>query len=348
MQGAGLQVMPFTVPAADVSISEALREGKQLLKRTGCDFIVGAGGGTMIDFCKMLAIVGGQSSPLVGDVDDYAEEFAASMRATDPHDGGLSLGALRKPPMPLAVLPTGGTTGNEVTPRIVASCEGKLLSFSDIVENPDGRLAPNVALIDPTLSSGGGIRAADMSVALAHFLEASALSPHHHDMELQEEFASIFAEDTLDTETSRAMLRWRRVATLCGVIATCPGSRGTLHALAVSLRKRHGITYADGIHASLRVWMRRQCDGQSLSFEGSASDSSKALMKRALERLPASDLALRKFVVADSGTTEKIAGDVTDALRRGQPPRFGEPIETRHPKIDEVTEFCEAVFEAVE
>lgn len=258
-------MISFTVPDVETSVTDALEEGAAMIKRTGCDVIVGAGGGKILDMCKLLAIISGQQS-VEGSIEDYAEEHAASMLAADMGSGG-SLASLTQSPKPLITVPTGGCTGAEISSRAYAMCEGKRMTFSDPVQQE--RIAPDACVVDPELCAG---RVEDGAVVLMRCIDAATHKndDNHLYSSLIEAISNpAFAIGSLGPSSSdEALAHWRRAALLCGRVANRDGF-GLLHAFCtVMTNKISHVSYADVALAVLPTWCKRQQSSTAHAMEG--------------------------------------------------------------------------------
>jgi alcohol dehydrogenase class IV len=108
---------------------EAVREGTKLA--AGCDLIIGAGGGSVLDAGKAIAALA--TNP--GDVLDYLEVVG----------GGQ---ALSNPPLAYIAIPTTAGTGTEVTRNAVIESPAHGVKVS--LRSP--MMLPRLALVDPELT----------------------------------------------------------------------------------------------------------------------------------------------------------------------------------------------------
>ncbi len=96
LKEAGIAVTEFHV-SGEPTVASVL-SGLELARSQGCDFVIGMGGGSVIDSGKAIAAL--LSNP--GDVYDYLEVVGK---------GGI----LSRPSVPYIAIPTTGGTGTEVT-----------------------------------------------------------------------------------------------------------------------------------------------------------------------------------------------------------------------------------------
>ena len=108
-----------------------VREGVELAKRENCDWVIGFGGGSVIDAGKAIAAMMMND----GDVLDYLEVIGKGR-------------ALTKPSAKFLAIPTTAGTGSEVTRNaVLASPEHKLK-----VSLRSAYMLPSIALVDPELT----------------------------------------------------------------------------------------------------------------------------------------------------------------------------------------------------
>ncbi len=144
--GIGLEIYAQTQPNPTTT---NVHEAAELFEATGCDGIVGLGGGSSMDCAKGVGIIVRNG----GRIGDYR---------------GADLVGVRVPP--LVCMPTTCGTGSEVTS--VAVITDPDLDFKLVVVSP--QIAPDVGLVDPDLveSAPSGVIAATGIDALAHAVES--------------------------------------------------------------------------------------------------------------------------------------------------------------------------------
>lgn len=125
-----------------------IEQGVELFKSSGCDFIVGIGGGSPLDSAKAIAAMSANG----GKISDYN---VAEIKGTIPH---------------LVAIPTTAGTGSEATKfTVITDSEKgiKMLLKGDV-------LIPQLAIVDSsfTLSSPKSVTAATGLDALTHAVEA--------------------------------------------------------------------------------------------------------------------------------------------------------------------------------
>jgi alcohol dehydrogenase class IV len=129
LREAGISSIPFAV-ATEPSI-ERVRAAVELLTETGCDAVLGYGGGSAIDVAKAVAVL--------------------ATTGTDPREHLEVIGAgrpIERPGLPCVAVPTTAGTGSEVTRNSVLSGEGVKASLRSPL------MLPKVAVVDPDLLIG--------------------------------------------------------------------------------------------------------------------------------------------------------------------------------------------------
>ncbi len=129
-----------------------IEKGTELAKKTGCNIVVGVGGGSVIDSAKAIAALATNT----GELTDYLEVIGKGMK-------------LEKAPLPYIAIPTTAGTGAEVTKNSVI----KSIEHNVKVSLRSDLMFPSIALIDPelTLTMPPEITASTGVDALTHLLE---------------------------------------------------------------------------------------------------------------------------------------------------------------------------------
>jgi alcohol dehydrogenase class IV len=125
----GVEAQTFSV-AGEPDV-ECVRNGTALARESGCDTVVGIGGGAALDAAKAIAILA--TNP--GDVMDYLEIIGRGRTLT-------------MPPLPCVAIPTTAGTGSEVTRNSVIASRGHRVKVS--LRSP--LMLPRVAVVDPELT----------------------------------------------------------------------------------------------------------------------------------------------------------------------------------------------------
>ncbi|MCJ2164705.1 MULTISPECIES: iron-containing alcohol dehydrogenase [unclassified Pseudodesulfovibrio] len=128
---------------------EIADEALTLLHSSRAEAVIGIGGGSSLDIAKIVSVLASNDQPVT-------EMF------------GIDL--IKKPGLPLILIPTTAGTGSEVTPIVILSDEHEKLKKG--VVSP--YLFPSCALLDPELTLGlpPNVTAASGMDALIHALEA--------------------------------------------------------------------------------------------------------------------------------------------------------------------------------
>ena len=124
-------VEAVTFPVTGEPDVEIVRCGTDVAREEGCDYVIGFGGGAVVDAAKAIAILATNA----GDVLDYLEIIGRGKTLTEA-------------PVPLVAIPTTAGTGSEVTRNsVIASLEHRVK-----VSLRSPLMLPKVALVDPELT----------------------------------------------------------------------------------------------------------------------------------------------------------------------------------------------------
>ncbi|HEY82303.1 MAG TPA: iron-containing alcohol dehydrogenase [Dehalococcoidia bacterium] len=128
---------------------EFVREGLEIYRKNGCDFLLAVGGGSPIDTAKAIAVMA--TNP--GSIEDYQ-----------------GLGKIKQKGSPIIAIPTTAGTGSEVTPFTIITDTRRDVKM--LIGSP--YLMPEIAIVDPllTLSLPKEITATTGIDALTHAIEA--------------------------------------------------------------------------------------------------------------------------------------------------------------------------------
>lgn len=145
----GAEIFPVGSEPAVADVVQAV----ELARRTGCDLVIGFGGGSVLDLAKAASAL--MTNP--GDVFDYLEVIGKGRPLTVK-------------PAPCIAIPTTAGTGSEVTKNAVISSPEHRVKVS--IRHP--LMIPDVAIVDPecTLSAPPAVTAATGLDALTQLLEA--------------------------------------------------------------------------------------------------------------------------------------------------------------------------------
>lgn len=129
-----------------------IQSGTELARKTGCDIVVGIGGGSAIDSAKAIAAL----VPNKGELTDYLEVIGKGLKLTET-------------PLPCFAVPTTAGTGAEVTRNSVIKSTEHQVKVSLRSE----LMYPRIALVDPalTVTTPPEITASTGVDALTHLLE---------------------------------------------------------------------------------------------------------------------------------------------------------------------------------
>ena len=150
LEAEGFSVFPFRVEKEpDTGM---ISNGVKLARETGCEAVVGFGGGSVIDSAKAIAAL----VPNKGELLDYLEVIGQGKK-------------LEEKPLPFIAIPTTAGTGAEVTKNAVIHSPKHNVKVSLRSQ----RMFPDVAVVDPelTLSMPPEITATTGMDALTHLLE---------------------------------------------------------------------------------------------------------------------------------------------------------------------------------
>jgi alcohol dehydrogenase class IV len=129
-----------------------IQSGTELARKTGCDMVVGIGGGSAIDSAKAIAAL----VPNKGELTDYLEVIGKGLKLTET-------------PLPCFAVPTTAGTGAEVTRNSVIKSTEHQVKVSLRSE----LMYPRIAVVDPvlTVTMPPEITASTGVDALTHLLE---------------------------------------------------------------------------------------------------------------------------------------------------------------------------------
>jgi alcohol dehydrogenase class IV len=211
----GLEVVSLLVEKeSDVSfVILATRK----IKESGCDLVIGFGGGSSLDTAKAAAALA--ANP--GDPFDYLEVVGKGL-------------PLRSPSLPVIALPTTAGTGSEVTRNAVLAVPEKRVKVS--LRSP--YLLPRLAVVDPelTYSMPPAVTAATGLDALTQCIEPFVCNAPNPltDAICREGIrrAARSLRRAFEDGTDRAARYDLCVASLCGGLALANARLGAVHGLA--------------------------------------------------------------------------------------------------------------------
>ncbi len=218
--------IPFTVydkidPEPGLKLAD---KGTKIAKKSGCDCVVGVGGGSAMDVAKAVAILLTNGGKAV----DY-----------------LGLGLIKKPGVPKIMVPTSSGTGAEVTFTAVFINE-KTGSKGGMNGDP---LYPDAAILDPELTRSlpPHVTAFTGIDALTHALEAYTSTQAHTISEMYSlEAISLIADNLPAAYANGANLEARSamlMGSLLGGKALATAGVGLVHAMAYPMGGMFGIPH---------------------------------------------------------------------------------------------------------
>jgi choline dehydrogenase len=228
-------------PNPDIALVD---EGVQLYAQSGCDGLVGLGGGSSMDTAKAIGVVARHG----GSIADY--------------EWGREPIVVRVPP--LVAIPTTAGTGSEVTLWAVVTDHERKIKF-----NVGGTplIGAHVALVDPELMLGlpATVTAATGMDALSHAIECFTCDYHQpfsdavalHAIELVGSWLRIAVEDGSHLEARTHMAH----AALLGGMAYGTESAGAAHAMSQS---------AGGVHDCPHGALTARVLGPVMEYNASA------------------------------------------------------------------------------
>lgn len=154
LEKAGVRVAHFAQVEPEPQAS-LVAQGAALARETGANFVVGLGGGSVLDVAKAIALMAGSE----GDVSEY---FLGRTSAREPAAA-----------LPVVAVPTTAGTGAEVTDiAILSQAQADGGRRKESLYGP--AIRPQLAVIDPDLAVGSpaALTAACAADALGHAIEA--------------------------------------------------------------------------------------------------------------------------------------------------------------------------------
>lgn len=151
LEEASVHIESFQITGEPDAVS--IRTGLAKAKAASSDFVVGFGGGSVIDSAKAIAAL--MTNP--GDLMDYLEVIGKGQK-------------IKMPPLPVVAIPTTAGTGSEVTRNAVIASHEHHVKVS--MRSP--MMIPEIAIVDPelTLSMPPEVTASTGMDALTQNIEA--------------------------------------------------------------------------------------------------------------------------------------------------------------------------------
>ncbi len=223
----GVRIQLFNKVMPDPTL-EVVEQGLEAYKEGGCDAILAFGGGSVIDAAKVIAAAAGNEKP------------AARM---------LGLFRVRKPCVPLYVVPTTAGTGSEVTLAAVISEQIKGKTHKSLVIDP--KLVPVAAALDARLMLGlpAPVTAATGIDALTHAIEAyiSEFASEETDYYARAAVKLIFENLRALCKNGNSLKRREAMAlaSFYGGLAVTQAGVGYVHAIAHQVGSRYHIPHGE-------------------------------------------------------------------------------------------------------
>lgn len=205
-----------------------VRNAAEDARWTGCDLVIGMGGGSVIDTGKAVAALLTNS----GDLFDYLEVVGKGM-------------PLQAPSAPFIAIPTTAGTGAEVTRNAVLESKDHRVKVS--MRSP--LMFPKLAVVDPELTKKmpPAVTAATGMDALTQLLEAyvTSMSNPLTDSICREGLgrAAVSIETAYEDGGNMAAREGMALAALFGGLALANAKLGAVHGLAASLGSMFSIPH---------------------------------------------------------------------------------------------------------
>ncbi|MCB2182139.1 MAG: iron-containing alcohol dehydrogenase [Desulfobulbaceae bacterium] len=219
--GVAYEIFDHVDPEPGLKLAD---EGTVLASQSGCDCVIGAGGGSAMDVAKAISILLTNG----GNAEDY-----------------LGLGKIKKPGVPKIMIPTTAGTGAEVTFTAVFINE-KTKSKGGMNGDP---LYPDLALLDPelTVTLPPQVTAAPGIDAFTHALEAFVSTQSHtisdmYAMQAMELISGNLARAYAHGDNLEARSAMLMGSLLAGKALATAGV-GLVHAMAYPLGGMFGIPH---------------------------------------------------------------------------------------------------------
>lgn len=328
LKASGIEYHLYTDVKPDPK-SDDIDAAAEILRGSGCDVLLGIGGGSSIDFAKALAICHKHPERIWSYVN-------LSNRPPAPVDDDKVL--------PVIAVPTTAGTGSEATPYAVVT-NSETVQKGTIKE---GAIFPRTAIVDPelTLALPPGLTAFTGVDALAHAIESYCNVPNRNP------FSDMVAEEALKWITLSLPVAWRdgdniearagmAWGSTLGGIAISQAGTTVAHALAQPLGARMGLSHGVSVSVFLLAVLRETLPADESRFakiarilgapDGLGEDEQ---ARRAIDLLEdfLKDIEMPPTLSslgAGDGIVDELAGDVMTYMSR--------PLK-QHPKVFDETE----------
>lgn len=246
MKASGVGVVPFFEVSANPKIGE-VKNGVELGKSEGIDFVIGVGGGSPMDAAKMIA------AGMLYEGDLWNMVFSR-------HDGSEKA----VPPteaLPLLMIPTVPATGSEMNPTAVVTNEAtaeKSYTWSPC-------MYPKVSIVDPALTCSlpPYVTACSAADTIAHVLEFHLTGFDDAPMNNRiQEGVMLTVKENIDKVlknpndvTARGHLQWASIIALNGI--SQPGDGWTpMHQLGHVISARFDVAHGASLTIVMPAWMK--------------------------------------------------------------------------------------------
>ncbi len=246
LKDAGLAVTRYFAVSKNPRMSEVER-GVQLCKDQGVDFLIGVGGGSVMDATKLMAA-------------GVLYEGSLWNMVFSRHDDSLSV----KPPeqaLPTMMIPTVPATGSEMNPTAVVTNDDtheKSYTWSAC-------MYPRISVVDPelTCSLPSYITACSAADTIAHVLEfyLTGFEDAPLNNRIQEGVMLTVIDQVKrvlanpDDVAARGHLQWASIVALNGI--SQPGDGWTpMHQLAHVLSAQYDVLHGASLTVIMPAWMK--------------------------------------------------------------------------------------------
>ena len=226
----------------------------EVIRESGCDLVVGLGGGSCIDVAKALAICARHPEPVW-------EYVNLSNRPPQP--------ITEKDVLPIVAIPTTAGTGSEVTPYAVVTNTETVQKGT--IQEP--AIFARVAIVDPelTIPLPPRLTAATGVDAFAHALES------YINVKKRTPYSDMIAEEALRQITKWLPLAYRDGTNLeartgmawgstLGGMAISQAGTTVVHAIAQPLGARMGLSHSESVAVFLPAVMRHTLPAEQERF----------------------------------------------------------------------------------
>lgn len=228
------------------------REGIDCCKANDCDFIIGVGGGSVMDAAKIIA---------AGSL--YPYEDIRKMVSFSHSDDSNQI--LPKEALPTLMIPTLPATGSEMNPTAVVTDEE--LGKKSYLYSPDC-LYPKIALVDPSLGRTLPLyqTACGAFDTIAHVLESYFNGDEKGELALQDQMQLGVIKAVYETlprvakdpnnSQLRGVMQWASAIALNGWLSSGTYGWAPMHQMAHVISARYHVTHGATLAIMILGWMR--------------------------------------------------------------------------------------------